>query len=172
MITIESKSFDKANDNELVAVNHAKLFIRGAGGFGDSGQLEGVKFPKPISEKPIEQITIPTSPYQTHYYRIASGDVNPLHVDPVLASKGGFKKPILHGLWTLGFSTSGYQRVFNSASFKTIGVRFTAPTTPGQNLLVKFYESDNSDQIVFDTTAYENSVDDGSVIAKGFFTTT
>jgi acyl dehydratase len=170
LVTVESKTYSE-DDNKLVTTNLAKLFIRGIGGFGDQGTLAPEKFPKPSSETPIEEITLQTAPNQAHLYRIASGDVNPLHVDPDQAAEGGFKRPILHGLCTLGFSTRAYQQVFNQHRFKKIGTRFTAPTTPGQTLVVKFFETESKEQIAFDTVAVDPSSppSEGVVIAKGFF---
>ena len=102
LITIESIT---THQKELVATNYASLFIRGIGGFGDMGTLPGVKYPKAENETPSKAISYPTAPNQAHIYRHASGDINPLHVDPVLAKeKGNFEKPILHGLCTLGFT--------------------------------------------------------------------
>ena len=173
LITIESKIYK--DDKSLVAVNLGKLFIRGIGGFSDnpgaSPVLEPDIFPKPLSDMPIGQITLPMNENQAHLYRLASGDTNPLHIDPEQAEKGGFKRPILHGLCTLGFSTRAYQTVFDHHKFEKIGIRFTAPTIPGQTLLVKFFESSFKNETVFTTTAYDSnkSAEEGIIIAKGFF---
>lgn len=131
------------------------------------------KFPAPNNETPVERITLPTAPNQAHLYRIASGDLNPLHVDPDQAKEGGFDVPILHGLCTLGFTTRAYQTVFDTHEFEKIGTRFTAPTTPGMNLEVQFYETDSKNQMCFSTVAFDKnkSASEGTVIAKGFFET-
>lgn len=173
LLTIESSSVCDKTD-ELLVRNYAKLFIRGIGGFGDPGkptENDTVKYPKAKSEKVIDSIALPTSLYQAHFYRISSEDVNPLHVDPKEAAKGGFKRPILHGLCSLGYSTAAFQRLFDQHSLKTIACRFTAPTYPGNNFLINFYESEVANQILFETISYEDDKTKGFTIAKGFFET-
>jgi len=171
LILVESMLYDEADTR--VGRCRANLFIRGLGGFGDKGQVEQDRFPKPSSDKPIDEITLPIAPNQAHLYRIASGDVNPLHVDPDQAKEGGFDQPILHGLCTMGFSTRAYQTVFDHHSFSKIGTMFTAPTVPGMTLQVKFFDTENQNQKCFETIAYKanEGIESGNIIAKGFFET-
>lgn len=128
LVTIESISRD---GDEIIAVNHAKLFVRGIGGFGDVGVLPAVSFPKPEKEK-ARSVQYKTAQNQALIYRLAGLDLNPLHIDPQLAKEnGGFDRPILHGLCTLGFSVRGFCSLYNTTDVKEIGVRFTAPVLPG-----------------------------------------
>lgn len=174
LVTISSDTFD-ADDGILYTQNLAKLFISGIGGFSDDPDSEPVTksevFPKALSDKAIEEIKLETALNQAHLYRIASGDVNPLHVDPGQVEEGAFKGPILQGLCTLGFSTRAYQSVFDHHKFQKIGVEFVAPTIPGQTLLVKFFDTESADQVWFTTTAYDvgKSKEEGTIVAKGFF---
>ena len=79
-----------------------------------------------------------------------------------MVKKAGFDRPILHGLCTLGFSIRGFQTNYDH-EIKEIGVRFTSPVFPGQELEVKYYEV--KDQFVFETSSVgEKNV----VVAKGF----
>ena len=67
-----------------------------------------------------------------------NNDRNPLHADPKEAAKGGFDRPILHGLCTYGVAA----RVISSdalcggKSLKTVAGRFTNVVYPGDQLSV------------------------------------
>ena len=73
------------------------------------------------------------------YYRL-NGDRNPIHADPVAASKAGFDRPILHGLCTYG--VVGYlltRTVCNHepSRLRSLGVRFSSPVYPGETIRVQ-----------------------------------
>jgi acyl dehydratase len=102
VVLIETQTFDASG--RLLAETLWSIFCRGQGGFGGEA---GPAPTLPVAAEgatPAFEASCPTSPAQALLYRL-SGDHNPLHVDPALATKVGFEAPILHGLCTYGMAT-------------------------------------------------------------------
>lgn len=119
-------------------------FMVGAKGFKDSGITNSEKIKVP-QRSPDAVVDIVTSPFQAQIYRL-SGDYNPLHVDPEFAQMSGFKKPILHGLCSLGMSARAVIQQYcpnDVSQFKAIKARFASPVLPGQTLSVHMWKSGN-----------------------------
>lgn len=71
-----------------------------------------------------------TSPEQAALYRAASGDLNPLHIDPATAKSAGFPAPILTGTCTLGMGVKHVVDAFadgDTSLFKSVKVRLSKP---------------------------------------------
>ncbi|CAH2255748.1 peroxisomal multifunctional enzyme type 2 [Pararge aegeria] len=129
-------------NRELVLRTQQHIFVLGQGGFGgprNSQQAIGVEnAPKRAPDAVVEQ---KTAEDQAALYRL-SGDLNPLHIDPNVASAGGHPKPILHGLASLGFSARHVLVKYagnNSANFKALKARFVKPVLPGQTLVTEMW---------------------------------
>ena len=96
-------------------------------------------------------------------YRL-SGDHNPLHTDPAFVARGGFPRPILHGLCTYGFTGRALLKSLcdnDDARFEHIEGRFSSPVMPGEALTVRAWLTAPG-QAVFTT-----SVGDRLVIDQG-----
>ncbi|XP_040851670.1 peroxisomal multifunctional enzyme type 2 isoform X1 [Ochotona curzoniae] len=141
---------------ELICYNQFSIFAVGSGGFGGKRTSNKVKEAVALPKRPPDSVlTDTTSLNQAALYRL-SGDWNPLHIDPNIASLAGFDKPILHGLCTFGFSARHVLRQFadNDASrFKAIKARFAKPVYPGQTLQTEMWKQGN--RIHFQTKVQE-----------------
>ncbi|NWX39144.1 DHB4 enzyme, partial [Steatornis caripensis] len=131
---------------ELVCYNQFSLFFIGAGRFGGKRTSEKAKVTvNPPQRPPDAVISDVTTVDQAALYRL-SGDWNPLHVDPSFAALGGFEKPILHGLCSLGFAAKNVLKQFANNDvnrFKAIKVRFANPVFPGQTLQTEMWKEGN-----------------------------
>lgn len=68
--------------------------------------------------------------YRPIYYAAASGDFNPIHIDPEAAKLAGLGGQILHGLCTYGWATECFIAYLGDpGKVKRVKVRFSKPVT-------------------------------------------
>ena len=124
-----------AADGQPLFTLQSTVFARGDGGFG--GPAGSGPAPHELPQRsPDVSLTLETRPDQALLYRL-NGDRNPLHADPELARRVGFKAPILHGLCTYGTACRAVlQSVARYDHTKITGfdVRFSAPVYPGESI--------------------------------------
>lgn len=129
-----------ATTGEKLATVEMTTFARGDGGFG--GASGPVKAPHPEAEgTPDLVLDLPTRPEQAAYYRL-NGDFNPLHIDPEVATKAGFPRPILHGLCTFGVVCHALMQGlcdYDTARFGTMDLRFSSPVYPGETIRTELW---------------------------------
>ena len=124
-----------AADNQPVYTLRSSTFARGDGGFG--GPAGPGPAPHALPERsPDATVTLETRADQALLYRL-NGDRNPLHADPALAQRVGFRAPILHGLCTYGTACRAIlQQVaaYDHTKITGFDVRFSAPVYPGESI--------------------------------------
>ncbi|MBS3943765.1 MAG: MaoC family dehydratase N-terminal domain-containing protein [Dethiobacter sp.] len=152
LLTLEAETENEKG--EAVFYNSFGIFVRGEGGFG------GVKGPDPDSNPPDRVadrvLALKTIPQQALLYRL-SGDYNPIHVNHDFAAMGGFDRPIMHGLCTMGFAARAILREFadnDPARFKAIKVRFVGHVYPGETIVSKIWRESEC-KVIFQTETAE-----------------
>jgi acyl dehydratase len=139
IVIFETEVREKTS-GRVLAVHRATSFARGDGGFG--GPRGSGPAPHPIPARAADVVVdLATQPNQALYYRLC-GDRNPLHADPEYAKAGGFPRPILHGLCTLGHACAAVLRGacdFEAERIREIETRFTAPVFPGETIRTELW---------------------------------
>jgi acyl dehydratase len=164
LVITESTAVDAATGEPLVTTQ-GSIFIRGEGGFGGSrGPGQDWEMP---SRQPDEQVTYSTRADQALLYRL-TGDRNPLHSDPKFAARGGFDRPILHGMCTYGYTGRALLHAVcgsDPARFTSMEGRFTRPVKPGDELTISIWPEGR--------TAYFRTTSNGApVLDRGRLTFT
>ncbi|MGB6455848.1 MAG: MaoC/PaaZ C-terminal domain-containing protein [Streptosporangiaceae bacterium] len=157
LVETENRAVDAATGEPLVTTT-SSTFIRGEGDFGgDRGTAPAWQLP---DRAPDQKVTVQTRPEQALLYRLC-GDRNPLHADPAFAARGGFSRPILHGLCTYGFTGRVLlHEVCGSdpARFEFMSGRFSRPVLPGESLVVSIWAGENG------TAQFQTAKEDGTVV--------
>lgn len=167
LIEVVSTAVD-AESAQPLFTSYAGLFIRGEGGFGETGSTpRGLPVLEVGDREPDNTFTVRTSPDQALLYRLC-GDRNPLHSDPAFARRAGFDQPILHGLCTWGIAARVLGRGMLGGRFDRVsrfGGRFSSPVTPGEELAVDAWRVSDLD-IAFRVRVKDRVVIAGGVISE------
>ena len=157
LIQTENHAADAATGEPMVTTRSG-TFIRGEGGFGgDRGTSTAWQLP---DRAPDYKVTQQTRPEQALLYRL-SGDRNPLHADPAFAARGGFSRPILHGLCTYGITGRVLLHELcgsDPANFSSMSGRFSSPVLPGESLVVSIWAGEDG------IAQFQTAKQDGTVV--------
>ena len=162
LVVTESTAVDAATGEPLVTTR-GSIFIRGEGGFGgDRGPTADWAMP---SGPPDDQVTYAVPRDQALLYRL-TGDRNPLHSDPKFAARGGFDRPILHGMCTYGYTGRALLHAVcgsDPGRFLSMEGRFTRPVMPGDELTISIWADGG-------TAYFRTTVGGQPVIDRGILT--
>jgi acyl dehydratase len=147
----------EAGSGEEICYNEWTSFIMKVPGEGaskkaeDRGAMSRI-YPSPTSRQPDKVVEHRTTPEQGALYRAASGDLNPLHIDPAVAKKGGFDGPLLTGTCTLGMGVKHVVDSFadgDSSKFRSVKVRLSKPVFPGETARTEMWSEEGGRRILY-----------------------
>ena len=104
----------------------------------------------------VQELKVTPDKYLPHRYAGASGDFNPIHIDPEFAKAVGLPGNILHGLWMMAQVARANTQVAGGdpRALKRLSVQFRGMGFPEQELVVTgtVKESSNGTAVI-DTAA-------------------
>jgi acyl dehydratase len=139
---VEKRLLDVETGERLATVSSVYM-LRGDGGQGGFGTPPAP--PEALPEaRPDVEIDLPTLPQSALLYRL-SGDLNPIHADPLAAAKAGFPRPILHGLCAMGVATRGLIDAIadgDPSRLAAVSIRFSKPVFPGETIRLEIFRTE------------------------------
>ena len=124
---------------------HWAIFYLGAGGFGGDPGPKAKAIVPPEGVQPDFSNSFKVAENQAALYRL-SGDLNPLHLDPAAARRGGFERPILHGLCTYGIAVRSLVNgplAGDVSRLKEFKARFSSSVYPGDTLTTEGWKTES-----------------------------
>lgn len=138
------------------------FLVRGGG----SGGKAAAKTEPPRNEE-LFKANMNVTVDQTYRYAFASGDHNPIHVNPDFAAKVGLPGIILQGLCTMAFTSKAVMDNYldrDPTRLKRLFVRFSAPVQPNDKLVTTCWMSEKGADKT--TLCFETAKQDGSLVIK------
>jgi acyl dehydratase len=104
----------------------------------------------------VPELRVTPDKYLPHRYAGASGDFNPIHIDPEFAKAVGLPGNILHGLYSMGLVARANTEIAGGdpRALKRLAVQFRGMGVPEQEIVVSgTVKAVESERIVVDTVA-------------------
>ncbi|HVY78104.1 MAG TPA: MaoC/PaaZ C-terminal domain-containing protein [Solirubrobacterales bacterium] len=104
----------------------------------------------------IPELKVTPDKYLPHRYAGASGDFNPIHIDPEFAKAVGLPNTILHGLYMMGLVSRAATDLAGGEpkALKRLSVQFRGMGAPETEIVVSgTVKSVDGDTVVVDTVA-------------------
>jgi acyl dehydratase len=152
--TFTVKATETLASGEVAAEVRGTMFIRGSAPRGAAQR------PAPDEDVPsgiVYEESTKVDDDQMERYAEASGDRNPIHLDPAVARKAGLRRPILHGMCTMAMATKAAVNGLcggDPTKITRVAVRFSRPVLPGDELTTKLWretEGEGPDRFGFET---------------------
>jgi acyl dehydratase len=113
----------------------------------------------------VPELTVTPDKYVPHRYAGASGDFNPIHIDPEFAKGVGLPGNILHGLWSMAQVARAATQAGGGdpRALKRLSVQFRGMGRPEAEIRVTGTVREEGDgRVVLDTVAEQ----DGNQIVR------
>jgi acyl dehydratase len=110
----------------------------------------------------VPELSVTPDKYLPHRYAGASGDFNPIHIDPEFAKAVGLPNNILHGLYSMGLVARANAAVAGGdpRALKRLSVQFRGMGAPEQEIIVSgTVKSVEGDRVVVDTVAAQGDTE-------------
>jgi acyl dehydratase len=104
----------------------------------------------------VPELRVTPDKYLPHRYAGASGDFNPIHIDPEFARQVGLPGNILHGLWMMAQVARANAQLADGdpRALKRLSVQFRGMGFPEQELVVSgTVKEADGDRVVVATVA-------------------
>lgn len=162
-VLVLERTIADADSGAVYCRLHQTLLLRGDGGFG--GPPAPREQAVPLPDDPDLRATFAVSSRAALIYRL-SGDWNPLHLDPDVAARAGFSRPILHGLASYGIAGVAVSRALgrDPTSQAMLACRFSGVVLPGDVMTFSIWRNGDAGAR-FTAHVGERKVLDGGEIA-------
>ena len=142
LMHVDNELHDTASGAHIASLSSVE-FLRGDGGCGSFEAALDKR--EPLAPLPADFQAEATLDYRTSrqaalLYRLASGDLMPIHADPAVARRAGFERPISHGLNNMGLACRAILKRYAPGQpevLRSMAVRFVQPGLPGDTVRIE-----------------------------------